>query len=80
MTEGEAAHDLHAVLAKVQQGVEVVIERNHRPVTVIRSPNRSGRPISECIASAKASGSTVTLDEGFAKDVEHGIRDRRQMG
>jgi antitoxin (DNA-binding transcriptional repressor) of toxin-antitoxin stability system len=78
MSEAEAAHDLHAVLAKVQQGLEVVIERDHRPVAVIRSPIRSGRPISECIASAKASGSKVTLDEGFAKDVEEGIRDRRQ--
>jgi hypothetical protein len=78
MSEAEAAHDLHAVLAKVQQGIEVVIERDHRPVAVIRSPNRSGRPISECIASAEASGSKVTLDEGFAMDVEEGIQDRRQ--
>ena len=78
MSEAEAALDLHAVLAKVQQGVEVVIERDHRPVAVIRSPIRSGRPISECIVSAKASGSKATLDEGFAKDVEDGIRDRQQ--
>ena len=78
MSEAEVARDLHAVLAKVQRGVEVVIEQDHRPVAVIRSPARSGRPISECIASAKASGSKVTLDEGFAKDVEEGIRDRQQ--
>ena len=78
MSEAEAARDLHAVLAKVQQGVEVVIEQDHRPVAVIRSPVRSGRPISECIASAKASASKVTLDEGFAKDVEEGIRERQQ--
>jgi hypothetical protein len=55
-----------------------VIEEDHEPVAVIRSPVRSGRPISECIASAEASGSKVTLDEGFAKDVEEGIRDRQQ--
>jgi antitoxin (DNA-binding transcriptional repressor) of toxin-antitoxin stability system len=78
MSEAEVARDLHAVLAKVQQGVEVVIEQDHRPVAVIRSPIRSGRPISECIASARASGSKVTLDGGFAKDVEEGIRDRQQ--
>lgn len=78
MSESEVMRDFHAVLAKVQQGVEVVIEQDHRPVAVIRSPMRSGRPISECIASAKASGSKVTLDEGFAKDVEEGIRDRQQ--
>ena len=78
LSEAEVAHDLHAVLAKVQQGVEIVIERDHRPVAVIRSPNRSGRPISECIASARASGSHAMPDEGFAADVEEGIRNRQQ--
>ncbi|HWC98896.1 MAG TPA: hypothetical protein VG456_19180 [Candidatus Sulfopaludibacter sp.] len=37
-----------------------------------------GRPISACIASAKASGSKLILDEGFAKDVEEGIKERSQ--
>ncbi len=31
MSEAEVARDLHAVLAKVQQGVEIVIEQDHRP-------------------------------------------------
>ena len=78
ITETELARDVHAVLEKVQNGVEVVIEQDHRPVAVIRSPKRSGRPIAECIASAKASGSQVTLDGGFAKDVEDGIKARQQ--
>jgi hypothetical protein len=78
MSEAEVSRDLHSVLAKVRQGIEVVIEEDHMPVAVIRSPIRSGRPISECIASAEASGSKVTLDEGFARDVEEGIRDRQQ--
>jgi hypothetical protein len=30
MSEDELARDVHAVLAKVQQGVEVVIEQDHR--------------------------------------------------
>jgi antitoxin (DNA-binding transcriptional repressor) of toxin-antitoxin stability system len=37
MTEAEVARDLHGVLAKVQQGVEVVVEQDHRPVAVIDS-------------------------------------------
>ncbi len=77
MSEAEVARDFHSVLAKVLQGVDVVVEQGHRPVAVIRPRMRSGRPISECIASARASGSKVTLDEGFAKDVEEGIRDRQ---
>ncbi|SPE34250.1 conserved hypothetical protein [Candidatus Sulfopaludibacter sp. SbA3] len=78
MTEAEVARDLHEVLAKVQQGVEVVIEQNSRPVAVIRSPLPKGRLLSECIAMAETLGSTVTLDEGFMKDVEEGIAARSQ--
>jgi len=78
MTEAEVARDFAAVLEKIQQGAEVVVEQDHRPVAVIRPLKRSGRPISECIASAKASGSKVTLDAGFAADVEEGIRSRQE--
>ena len=76
ITEAELARDIHAVLAKVQEGMEVVVEQDHRAVATIKLPTRSGRPISACIASAKASGSKVTLDGGFGKDVEEGIRER----
>ena len=78
MTEAEVARDLHGVLDKVQQGVEVVVEQDHRPVAIIRSPLPQGRLLSECIALAEARGSTSTLDEGFMKDVEEGIASRSQ--
>ena len=35
MTEAELARDLHAVLEKVRQGVEIVVDRNDQPVAVI---------------------------------------------
>jgi antitoxin (DNA-binding transcriptional repressor) of toxin-antitoxin stability system len=76
MTESEVASDLHAVLAKVQQGAEVVVEQDHRPVAVIRSPHAKGRLLSECIALAEARGTTAILDEGFTKDVGEGIAER----
>lgn len=79
MTEAEVARDLHEVLAKVQQGIEVVVEQDHRAVAVIRSPLPKGRLLSECIALAEARGSTATLDEGFMKDVEEGIATRSQL-
>jgi antitoxin (DNA-binding transcriptional repressor) of toxin-antitoxin stability system len=50
MTEIEVAHDLHAVLDKVQKGVEVVVEQDHRPVAVIYPPHPKGCFLSECIA------------------------------
>ncbi len=76
VTEAELARDIHSVLAKVREGAEVVIEQDHRPVAVIRSPFPKGRLLSECIALAEARGSTATLDEGFMKDVEEGIASR----
>jgi antitoxin (DNA-binding transcriptional repressor) of toxin-antitoxin stability system len=78
MSENEVAANFAGVLEKIRNGIEVIVEQDHRPVAVIRAPKRSGRLLSECIALAKARGSTVTLDEGFAKDVEDGIRERNK--
>ena len=77
ITEAELARDIHAVLAKVQEGAEILVE-DHHAVAVIRSPLPKGRLLSACIALAEARGSTVTLDEGFMKDVEEGIASRSQ--
>ena len=55
ITEAEPARDIHAVLARVrEEGVEVIVEQDHRPVAVIKTPQGPGRKISECIALAKA--------------------------
>ena len=79
----EVARDLHAVLAKVPQGVEIVIEQDHRPVAVLK-PSQSGGPgrkLSKCIALAKAyeekPGDTPIPDADFANDVQAGIDSRR---
>ena len=78
ITEAELARDIHAVLAKVQEGVEVIVEQDHRPVAVIKTPQGTGRLLSESIALAEGRGSTAALDEGFMKDVEEGIARRSQ--
>ena len=72
----ESARDIHGVLAKVQEGVEVIVEQDHRPVPVIKTPQRTGRLLSESIALAEARSSTVALDDGFMKDVDEGIASR----
>ena len=83
MSEAEVARDLHAVLAKVQQGVEIVIEQDHRPVAVLKpsASTRPGRKLSECIELAKAYeaklGYAPIPDEDFATDVQAGIDGRR---
>jgi hypothetical protein len=55
ITEAELARDTHAILEKVQTGVEIVVEQDHGPVAVIKMPQGPGPKISECIALAKAS-------------------------
>ena len=77
MSEAEVARDLHAVLAKVQQGVEIVIEQDHRPVAVLKSSKPVGRMISEIIADLKARGSSAVMDDDFARAIEEGITAQR---
>jgi antitoxin (DNA-binding transcriptional repressor) of toxin-antitoxin stability system len=78
MTEAEVAKDFAAVLKKIQQGAEVVVERDAQPVAVIELPQFRGRPIDECIALAKTLGSHATLDEDFAKDLEGIVDSHRE--
>ena len=78
MTEAELARDLHTVLEKVRQGVEVIIEQDSRPVAVLKAPVVKGRMISEVIAALEASGANAIIDEDFAHDVEEGIKAHRE--
>src|SRR3982751_4985993 len=74
ITEAELARDVRTVLNKVEQGSEVIIEReDHQPVALIQSPNRSGRPIEDILREARQRNLTVTLDEDFGKDLEEVI-------
>ena len=73
MSEAEVVKDIAAVLAKVRQGVEIVVEQDHRAVAFIKPPKPAGRMISEVIADLKARGSNAVIDEDFARDVEEGI-------
>jgi hypothetical protein len=63
-------------LGKSAKGVEVVVERDDRPVAVIGLPFPQGRLLSECIALAEARGTSAIPDEGFMKDVAEGIAKR----
>jgi len=82
ITEAELARDIHAVLVMVQHGVEVIVEQDHRPVAVIRTPQSPGRKIGECIALAKAYeerlGYAPMPDRDFAKDVQAAIEAHRE--
>ena len=82
ISEAEATSDFAGVLARVCAGVEVIIERDARPVAVVHSaePLR-GRPLSESIAlkeaHAKELGHEPTLDPDFAADLAEIIGNRK---
>lgn len=81
ISEAEAASDFAGVLARVREGVEVVIENDARPVAVVHPAEPLRRTVSECIALAKAreeeTGEAPVLDQDFATDVEAVIQERK---
>jgi len=79
MSEADVVKDITAVMAKVRQGTEMIIELGNRPVAVIKpSKPIPGRMISEVIADLKARGSSVVMDDDFAQDIADGIKAHRQ--
>ena len=78
ISEADLARDVPGALAKVREGDELIVEKDHREIAVIKPVRPAGRLISEVIADLKARGSTATLDEGFMRDVEEGIKARSQ--
>jgi len=77
VSEGDLAKDVPSILQRVETGAEVIIERDARPVAVIRPAEPMRRKISECIAMMPAD-STATIDPDFAKDVEAAIAAHRE--
>jgi antitoxin (DNA-binding transcriptional repressor) of toxin-antitoxin stability system len=65
--EAELARDVAAVLDRVQAGAEVVIERDAKPVAVLRAAEPRRRTLSE-IAASLSKESTTTPNAGFAAD------------
>jgi hypothetical protein len=78
ITETELAADVHAVLEKVRNGTEVIVERDHRAVAIIKTAPGPGRKIGECAALAKAYeehlGYRPVPDADFARDVDDAVR------
>lgn len=78
ISEAEAASDFASLMARVRSGAEIVIENDARPVAVVRPAEPHVRLLSESLRLAREHGSTATLDEDFAKDVEAAIESHRE--
>ena len=77
ISEAEAARDLAGVMARVYAGEEVIIENGTFAVAMVPTPVPPRRSIADCIALLPE-GSTATIDEAFAKDVEAAIEAHRE--
>lgn len=78
VSEIEAASDLASLLARVQAGAEVIIERDSLPVAVIRTADPHVRRLSASLSLVKKHGSRATLDGGFARDIEEVVASHRE--
>jgi len=77
ISEAELARDIASLLDRVQSGAEVVIERNARPVAVLRAAEPRRRRLSEIMA-ALPEDSSATIDPDFAADVQTFIDNHRE--
>ena len=81
MSEAEVANDFAAVLYKIQDGAEVIVDRNGQPVAIIKAPQPKPGTFSELVLKAeqreKERGYAITLDKEYADDVEQIVHDRK---
>ena len=77
ITEAELVRDIASVLDQVQSGAEIVIERNAKPVAVLRAAGPRRRKLSEIVASLPEN-STARLDPDFVADVQEFIDRHRE--
>lgn len=71
ITEAEAIRDIAGLLARAYRGEEIVIEKDAVPAVVLHvAAERPVRRLSESLRMAREHRSNVTLDGGFARDLE----------
>ena len=71
VTEAELVSDVHAVLDRIGQCDQVVIEREGLPpLALVHARDRGSRPIDKILSDPELLNSTVTLDPDFGKDLE----------
>jgi hypothetical protein len=80
IAEAEAERNFAAVMAHVDEGSEVIIERDANPFAVVRRATaQPGILLSEAIALANARGFSATIDEAFANDLKAPFEDHNEM-
>ena len=79
VTAAELERDVHALLVKVQQGTEVIVQEAGRDVVGLKPAGPVvGRMISDVIADLKAREAQMVIDKDFSDDIEKGIMAHRE--
>jgi len=79
ISRAEAASDFDALIARVSNGDEIVIEDGYNSVAVLRAPAPPPiRLLSETLRILEERGSNATLDDQFGKDLEDVINLHRE--
>jgi antitoxin (DNA-binding transcriptional repressor) of toxin-antitoxin stability system len=74
ISEAEAIRNIAGLLARAYMGEEIIIEKDAASAVVLRTViEQPMRKLSESLRLAKEHGSTVTLDDGFARDLEAAV-------
>ena len=71
ISEADFARDMTALLGRVVDGTEIVIERGEFPIAIVKRPAQPHmRLLSESLRIAQQQGSTAKLDGGFGNDLK----------
>ncbi len=74
ISEAEAARDLPSLLAKVRAGEEIRIDSGSETYALTWTSNDQPRKLTDVLASIRRHAEEAGLDDGFADDVEDGMR------
>ena len=77
ISEAELSRNTVSLLDRVRSGTEIVVERNERPLAVLRAVPPPRRKLSEIMASLSPD-STAVLDPDFAADVQSFVNSHRE--
>ena len=77
VSESEAIRELPRLLAQVEQGDEVIIERGDQPFAVLVKAKPAKRSFDETVRQLRESA-RLNLDDAFAGDVQAAINAHRE--
>jgi antitoxin (DNA-binding transcriptional repressor) of toxin-antitoxin stability system len=73
ISEADLARDVHGVLDRVESGAEVIVERNAKPIAILRAAEPSRRKLSEIAAALAKDPGTDGHEQDEYSRIREGI-------